>query len=186
MPQALGQQIRALRKSRKLSTAALAAKINKSAGYVNNIERELSDVSVSALQTISTALGVQISWFFQGQGHGIPEEAGIIVRRGQGRQISLSGGGIQEQLLSPGNNQQCQIIQTTHAPGSSSGEAPIQQDAQRSGFILAGKLQLRIDETSYELHSGDSFVIHAGQSHFSDNPFAQTCVSIWVITPAIY
>ena len=182
----LGQQIRQLRKSRSLSTAALAKQIGKSAGFVNNAERDLTEVSISALQSISNALDVQISWFFQGREQAAGNETGLIIRRGQGKKLQFNAGAIQEEILSPQQAQQCKIIQTTFAPGSNSGEQAIYQDAERSGYILAGKLQLSIGDQSYQLDSGDSFVIPAGQSHYSDNPYPQTCVSLWIISPAVY
>ena len=57
----LGGQIRDLRAARGMSLAALAEAIGKSIGYVSQIERGRSEISISTLKAISEALGVQIS-----------------------------------------------------------------------------------------------------------------------------
>src|SRR5450631_226546 len=74
----LGSQIRDLRAARGFSLARLAESIGKSIGYVSQIERGRSEVSISTLKAISDALDVLIGWFFQGYDPRVPAEHGHV------------------------------------------------------------------------------------------------------------
>ena len=63
----LGHQIRDLRRAKGVTIPQLAARIERSVGWLSQIERGLSEVSIAALHQIAQALEVQVSWFF-GQG----------------------------------------------------------------------------------------------------------------------
>ena len=63
----LGHQVRDLRRAKGVTIPQLAARIDRSVGWLSQIERGLSEVSISALHQIAAALEVQVSWFF-GQG----------------------------------------------------------------------------------------------------------------------
>ena len=60
----IGLQIRDLRKAKGITLSAIAEKIGKSVGYVSQVERGVSSLPISVLQSISVVLGVQITWFF--------------------------------------------------------------------------------------------------------------------------
>lgn len=182
----VGQQIRELRKAKGMSTAAFANTIGRSAGYVNNIERGLSEVSLSVLRHISDALEVQLSWFFQGANTDRPEEAGLVVRQNTRRQLLLSAAGISEELLSPTVTSKVKMICTTIAPGASTGDTLIPAAAEMTGLVLSGELQLQIDDKVLELKAGDSFLIPDNAHRRCTNNGTEESVSIWVITPPIY
>ena len=60
----VGNEIRKLRKVRKLTLSGLGERTGLSVGYLSQIERNLSSPTVKALFDISHALGVSINWFF--------------------------------------------------------------------------------------------------------------------------
>lgn len=182
----IGEQIRALRKAKKMSTANLAVAIGKSAGFVNNIEKGRSEVSVTILKRVGDVLGVNISWFFQGFNSVTPDEAGLVVRQDNRRTLSLSQAGITEELLSPTVDAESQLLMTTIAPGASTGEAPITTDGEMTGVVLSGSLQLTIGERQFLLHAGDSFVVPKGVPHHSFNPGEEESRSIWSTTPPVF
>jgi transcriptional regulator with XRE-family HTH domain len=182
----IGQQIRDLRKAKGISTANLATATGKSAGYINNIERGLSEVSLLVLNRISEALEVQLSWFFQGFNMEAPDEAGLVVRQKHRRQLKLSAAGVSEELLSPKVNSSVQMIRTTFSPAASSGDAAIPTTAEMSGVILSGELSLQIGEQVIQLEAGDSFLIPKGSLRRCINNGAEDSISIWVVTPPVY
>lgn len=182
----LGGQIRDLRAARSMRLAALAETIGKSIGYVSQIERGRSEISISTLKAISEALGVQISWFFQGYDPKVPEEHGYIVRREHRRRLNFPGTGIEEELLSPTLTGEAELILSTFSPGARSGEEPVSRMAEQSGYVLEGQLELRIGARRFALRPGDSFRIERGERFTARNPGAVTCVSLWVIAPPRY
>lgn len=186
LPMSVGQQVRDLRRAKGFSTAALADVIGKSTGYVNNIENERTDVTVTALAQISHALGVHISWFFQGADLPHPDEAGLVVRHDNRRQLQLGGAGIVEELLSPGLLGDLQMVLSTFAPGAATGEEPTRTEAEMAGVVLSGRLQVSIDERTFQLEEGDSFSVPKGAARRCVNRSQENSVTLWVNTPPVY
>ena len=185
-PSPLGSQIRDLRAARAMSLAALAEAIGRSVGYVSQMERGRSEISISTLKAISETLGVQISWFFQGYDPRVPEEHGFVVRHEHRRRLDFPGTGIEEELLSPTLTGEVELILSTFAPGARSGEEPVSRMAEQSGYIIEGQLELTVGARRFTLRPGDSFRIGRGESYAARNPGSVTSVSLWVIAPPRY
>ena len=96
---AMGRQIRDQRKAKRTTIAELAARIGRSVGYVSQIERGLSAVTITVLQQIASALDVNVSWFFQGAPTAPEGERDFIVRRANRRHLRIGGSGVSEELL---------------------------------------------------------------------------------------
>jgi len=169
-----------------MNLAALAAAIGKSIGYVSQIERGRSEISISTLKAISEALGVQISWFFQGYDPNVPDEHGHVVRREHRRRLDFPGTGIEEELLSPTLTGEAELILSTFAPGALSGDVQVSRMAEQSGYVVEGELELHLGAKRFTLRSGDSFRIGRGESFSVRNPGPVTSVSLWVIAPPRY
>jgi transcriptional regulator with XRE-family HTH domain len=182
----LGNQIRDLRDARGLTLAELARAIGKSIGYVSQIERDRSEVSISTLKAISDALNVQIGWFFQGYDLRVPAEHGYVVRRDNRRRLNFPGTGIAEELLSPTLTGEAELILSTFAPGARSGDEQVSRMAEQSGYLVAGQLQLDVGAKQFVLQAGDSFRIGRGESFSASNPGAETSIALWVIAPPLY
>jgi len=182
----LGSQIRDLREARRMTLAQLAKAIGKSIGYLSQIERDRSEVSISALKSIADALDVQIGWFFQGYDPRVPDEHGTVVRREHRRRLNFPGTGIEEDLLSPSLTGEAELILSTFAPGARSGDEQVSRMAEQSGYVIEGQLDLHIGHRRFSLRAGDSFRIDRGESFSAENPGPETSVSLWVIAPPRY
>ena len=86
--EALGADLRALRKSRNLTLAELALKIGRSVGFVSQVERGLSSPSIDDLRAVANALDVPVSLFF-GADNTSDDERGHIVRAGNRRALGF-------------------------------------------------------------------------------------------------
>lgn len=58
--QLVGARVRALRKQRKLSIEALAARAELDPSYVSNVERGVQNPSLATIAQLATALGVDL------------------------------------------------------------------------------------------------------------------------------
>ncbi len=182
----LGRQIRDLREARRMTLAGLATSIGKSIGYVSQIERGRSEISISTLKAISEALGVNISWFFQGYDPSEPAEHGYVVRREHRRPLNFPGTGIEEELLSPTLSGEAEMILSTFAPGARSGDEQVSRMAEQSGYVISGELELLVGVRRFVLRAGDAFRIGRGEPFTAHNPGTDTSVSLWVIAPPRY
>ncbi|MEH6525187.1 MAG: helix-turn-helix domain-containing protein [Sneathiella sp.] len=186
IPSSVGAQVRQLRKAQGLTISELAIRISKSNGYISQIERNLSGVSITSLQKIANALGVQINWFFQGQGIAPTEERDIIVRVDNRRVIELDPNGVTEELLSPTLTGQFEMLRTIFAPGASTGEEVRTRPGEEAGVLLSGSLDIWIDGVQFHLSTGDSFSLPIAGQHRCENNGEIDAEVIWIISPPAY
>lgn len=183
----VGQQVRTLRKLKKITLQALATAIGKSVGYLSEIERDIAPISISALQEIADTLGVSIAWFFQEPGELIPkEERGFVVRSQNRKRLDFTGSGVIEELLSPHLNGQLELIMTTFKAGSRTGDQDRVRRGEEAGVVISGSLELHVDGKVVLLHAGDSFAFYRTGPHQCVNPGNEDAVVVWVITPPSY
>lgn len=185
IPVTIGAQVRELRKARGLTVAGLAKAINRSVGYVSQAERDKSEVTLATLDLISKALNVDLSWFFYPRQSDECKENTYIVRAHARRQLNFFGAGMTESLLSPNLGGDSLMILNVSEPGAVGGGL-IKRDVELSGFVLNGTLELIIDERSFKLNAGDSFVLPRNKAHDFKNIGDTACQVIWYLTPAVY
>lgn len=179
----LGADLRALRRSRRLTLADMAEHLGKSVGWMSQVERDLSAPGLDDLRRIASRLDVPVSLLF-GQAETPAAEAGHIVRKGARRLIGTRQAGLTEELLSPDLTDDFEMIHSTFEPDATSGD-PVTRPTQEVGYIVSGQLTLWIDEVRHDLGVGDSFRIRNAPFRWA-NPHEHPAVVIWVIAPPVY
>ena len=179
----LGADLRALRKARGLTLTEIATRLDRSVGWLSQVERDLSEPSISDLRQIAECLGVPMSMLFA-HSAAPADEQGYVVRAGSRRPMGSGEEGLIEELLSPDLTDDFEMVHSTFAANSRAGEI-IQRPTQEVGFLISGKLDLMIDGTTHTIHPGDSFRIR-GEPHEWINPYDEPAVAIWVIAPPVY
>jgi transcriptional regulator with XRE-family HTH domain len=182
----LGMQVRDLRKSRGMTLVDLAGRIKRSVGWLSQIERGMSEVSISAMHEIAQALDVTVSWFFQNDAQANAEEARLIVRKANRRKFDFHGTGVHEEILSPTLNGQILLIESTFAPGTGTGDRDRKRKSEEAGLVLSGVLELHVDGQKFTLRAGDSFGLPREGTHRCFNPAGEPAVVLWITTPAAY
>ena len=178
----LGADIRALRKTRGLTLVDLAARLGRSVGWLSQVERDLSQPSISDLRQLAAALDVSITMLAR---HDAPAgEVGYVVRSGSRRPFGSRMSGLVEELLSPDLTDDFEMVHSTFEPGSEIGEI-VTRPTQEVGYLLSGRLDLTIGDKKFTIQSGDSFRIRGEPFHWS-NPYSDPAVAIWVIAPPVY
>ncbi|MRU16461.1 helix-turn-helix domain-containing protein [Roseovarius sp. A21] len=181
--QTLGKDLRALRKARGLTLSDLSEILGRSVGWLSQVERDLSEPSISDLREIAAALGVPMSMLF-GHASAPVEEQGYVVRAGARRPMGAGEEGLVEELLSPDLTDDFEVIHSTFAPGSKM-RVPAKRPTQEVGYVISGQLELQIGERVFSLGPGDSFRFR-GELYSWSNPHDTPCVAIWVIAPPVY
>ena len=178
----LGADLRALRKARGMTLVALSEVLNRSVGWLSQVERDMSEPSITDLRQMAKALAVSVSSLFRSAA---PEhEQGLIVRADARRPIGSRTEGLVEELLSPDLTDDFEVVISTFEPGAELHEEVVRL-TQEVGYIVSGRLQLWIAGSRYELSQGDSFRIR-GQAYRWRNPHNSACSAIWVIAPPVY
>ncbi len=156
-PQSLGADLRALRKQRGLTLIDLADRLGRSVGWLSQVERDMSDPSISDLRSISEALGVPMSLLFAHSSAPV-EEKGYVVRGGARRPMGSGEEGLREELLSPDLTDDFEMVHSTFAPQSSM-QTPANRPTQEVGYMISGQLDLVIGGRAFTVGPGDSFRI---------------------------
>lgn len=184
MPHHIGEDIRALRRSRDLTLQSLSSAIGRSVGWLSQIERGQATPSVRDLGLLAEQFGISISFFFRSSGRDEGEK-GLIQRQADRVPIGSMESGLAEELLSPRLGGGFEMIRSVFAPGASS-EGPVSaRGAEHGGVLLEGTLILAIGEREFRLAPGDSFQF-AGQPYAWRNDGGVPAVAVWVISPPVY
>lgn len=179
----IGLDIRALRKSRAMTLTELAGKLGRSAGFVSQVERGMSQPSIGDLRKIAAMFDVSISFFF-GHSPSDPAEARYIVRANERRRLGNSEGGLLEELLSPDLRGSFEIVRSEFLPGTAL-EKPIQRKSEEAGYVVSGTLDIEIEGRWHKLREGDSFRINEQPFRWR-NRWKAPAILIWVISPPVY
>ena len=182
----VGELVRDLRKARGLTLQALADEIGRSVGYVSQIERNLSVISIPVLKEIADALGVTINWFFQGSALASAQERDYIVRRENRRRLDFTGTGMVEELLSPSLTGAFELILGTFESGAQTSDEKYARPGEVGGFVVSGSVELEIGENTFSLRPGDAFTYPSSEPHRCWNEGAEQAVILWVVSPPSY
>lgn len=179
----MGADLRALRKARGLTLAALGGLLSRSVGWISQVERDLSRPSIDDLRSFATAFDVPVSLFF-GQSTAPQDELGYVVRKAARRKIGSGVAGLVEEMLSPDLTDDFEVVHSVFQPNAQL-STPNARPTQEVAYLISGKLDLTIGGREFTLLPGDSFRIR-GETYSWANPYPQPAIAIWVIAPPVY
>jgi transcriptional regulator with XRE-family HTH domain len=176
----VGAQLRAARLAARKSMAEVAEEAGLTKGFLSKLERDLANVSVASLIRLCDALGVSVGSLFQ-------PSKGEVVRAGERPTINFGGKGMSEYLLTPAHERRMQAILSDIAPGGGSGDEQYALPADvELVFIMAGRLEITIDEEVVVLDEGDAFTFTASARHsFRATGDSGPTRVLWVVSPAL-
>lgn len=178
-----GQDVRRLRKSRGLTLTDMARALNRSVGFISQVERGLSVPSIDDLRAIARVLDVPVSWFFASENL-VESEKGLIARAGHRRSLGTKEAGLTEELLSPEIGGSFGMFRSVFQAGAES-NGEIFRQTEETGYVVSGQFDIWIDEKFFELTAGDSF--HLGHKPYRwRNNGTEPAILIWVVSPPVY
>ncbi|MEO1745602.1 MAG: XRE family transcriptional regulator, partial [Pseudomonadota bacterium] len=136
----VGADLRHLRKLRGLTLIVLAERINRSVGWLSQIERGLTEPGIAELRTIARELDAPVSFFFRNDDTP-SEEQGLVVRMAARTSIGSDAEGLREELLSPDLGGGFEMIRSVFAPGAKGGIDEV-RPTEEGGYVVSGTLDL--------------------------------------------
>lgn len=166
----VGLVLRSLRKSRHITIQELAKLLNRSTGYISQLERGISQPTLKDLYAACTVFSVPMTWFIEAE-PASPEmdlERQYVVRAHQRKYLSLEGA-ITE-LLTPEPDPKIEFMISTYEPGLETELKDVRTEGAEYGIVLEGTLELWVDENLFTLHKGDSYRFSRTSTYRSRNP----------------
>jgi transcriptional regulator with XRE-family HTH domain len=188
----IGDELRRVRVSRKLSLRSVAAAVGVSASLLSQVETGKTQPSVSTLYALVNHLGISLDGLMKGQVHSDAVAGstagyedghdGIVQRRAENPLIEMENGVVWERLADGGRDD-ADPLMVTYEPGSSSSVEGkmMRHDALEYGVIIEGILTLRIESEAHELYPGDSFSFDANRLHMYENNSSKPARGIWFV-----
>jgi transcriptional regulator with XRE-family HTH domain len=173
----IGERIKNLRQLSNLTQEELAERANLTKGFISQIERDLTSISLDSLAQILDALDENISDFFK------EASQEKIVYRGKDR-VAIEKEKIEKfELLVPGStNRRLEPILLTLRKGESTPkEKP--HEGEEFGFVLRGRVNLRFGREVLKLKKGECFYLSAEKEHWLHNSGSQEALILWISSP---
>lgn len=166
-----GELIRKNRITQKQTLKQLSSLTSLSVGYLSKLENSDRMPPFATLQTIATALGIEIESFFNSQ----DEQTEQVVRGdiffSRSEDLNFEPVGDQGYTLVPlihsyQNKFMSPFLMMVY-PGSTS---RFSHDAEEFLYVLSGKIELYYDGNYYLLNQGDSVYFDSRKQHRLVNP----------------
>src|SRR3989344_8240231 len=171
--------IRDLRKHKNLTLGELAARIDRSVGFLSQVERGLSRPTVADLTAISETLGVPTTYFYS-----LPKPMALPwVTRPDERRTLYYADGITDIMVSPKMRASFSMLESQLEPGASSGDRHMKDSSEQGGYVLEGELTLWLDQNEpVTPHAGGSFPLASHAQCPYGNLSDQMTRVLWVYT----
>lgn len=187
---ATGNQIRTTRTARGISVRELARRAGISPSLVSQVERGLTEPSISSLRRIAEALDVSIfSLLEETDGRADDNRRrsvdSRIVRTGQRRRVSLPHSGLRYELLSPDVPLRMEAWIAMLEPGASTGDTKRGHPGEEFMHVLSGGAELEYGDEAVTLRESDSVHVDGSIPHRLTALGNRRLVFLSVLTPPV-
>jgi quercetin dioxygenase-like cupin family protein/DNA-binding Xre family transcriptional regulator len=161
-----------------MTMAQVGAATGLTSGFLSQLERDLTSVSLSSLARICTALDVRFG--------DVLDEApvGEVIRRRD--TAAWRGIGAHEDLLlSSRDERRFHLMESRIPPGAGAGDELYTFPAEAElVYVVAGELELRVGGTVHRVGAGDTVTYSPRDPHTWRNPSAaEETVVLWFTVP---
>jgi transcriptional regulator with XRE-family HTH domain len=179
-PVKIGNRLRTQRRSLRMTLREVATSAGCSESMISKIEADKASPSLATLHRIVAALGINMAHLF-----GETRQCSVF-REGERPVINLKGELVSLERLvpdAPGRLLQANI-HSVEAGGDSQGR--ISHEGEEMGYVLEGSIELTVDNETFRLSAGDSFIFRSEQEHYYSNVEDQVARLLWVNTPVTF
>lgn len=176
----IGEKLRKLRLSNSLTQEELAGRADLTKGYISQLENDGTSPSISTLKDILDVFGISLSEFFAQT----PELQ--VVFGEESHVIASDEKGLKAELLVPGaQNRTMDPALVTIEPGATLEEQPV-HEGEEFGFVLAGRVELILDDKKYTVRKDECFYFPSDRRHRLHNPGKVPARILWVVSPPTF
>ena len=162
------EKIRVLRRRAALTLDQLASRCHITKGYLSKLERNQQPPSISTLQTIAQALGVEIAEFFNGESSEVGQNSDVDIVRKQRpghrakQRTGTSYGYDYTPLVRSLRGKQMSPMLMVVAKGRTDA---FTHDSEEFIYVVKGSVDLQYEGQVHVLGEGDSVYFDSRQTH---------------------
>lgn len=178
----IGTRVRNERRKQGFTLEQIATRTGLSKSYLSNLERGLTEPTVSVLKKISAKLQISLVELF-GEDEDNSNELGYpeqnnggrpsrfisdvkVVHPDQRKTFTLPGSSLTYELLTPDLNRQFESYRFTAEPGEKMGEEPMTDPpGEKFALVLKGNMETTIQDQVYTLGPGSAVYFPAHYPH---------------------
>ena len=176
----IGERIRSLRQLSSLTQEELAERAGLTKGFISQVERDRTSISLDSLVQILDALDEDISDFFSDI-----EEKDIVFRKEDRVHIEKKGVNTFELLIPGSTNKKMEAVMLTLKPGERT-EIEEPHEGEEMGFVLRGMIEIQLGKKAYKAKKGECFYFAAERDHFLSNVSSRDAVLLWITSPPYF
>ena len=178
----VGPRLRARRRELGLTISEVAERAGLTAGFISQLERDLTSASLSSLYRICAVLEIRVGNLVDD----VP--AGRLIRREEQARRSLAMGDAEHLLLSSRDERRFHVTESRIPPGVSAGEELYTLPADvELAYVLQGSLEMRVGAETHLIEEGDTFTYSPRDPHTWRNPSeTEDAVVLWFAVPNPY
>jgi transcriptional regulator with XRE-family HTH domain len=163
----IGARVHALRGSANLTLDDLAKRSGVSRAMLSRIERGESSPTAQLLNRVCAGLGVTLSALFASA----EPAASPLRRRSEQTPWTDPGAGYTRRVVSSAGSSGCEIVEVDFPAGSDVSFAQSRfAGVEQRVLILAGTMEMHVDDNTYRLDKGDCLYMRLDQSIRFTNP----------------
>ena len=179
----LGSRIQEFRRTNALTIKDVAIMVGVTPSLISQIENDKANPSISTLSAIADALNINIRSLFEDD----PAETDVSpVVRANRRMLIASVSGWERFCLSTVDPKKFCGYHITMTGDAFSGDFPEMHSpgdkGYEFGYVLSGKLQVKLEDKIYILNPGDSISFDTSKTHFIKNGYAGETTLLWCMS----
>lgn len=173
----IGRRLKELRTGRRMSLRALASETGLSATLLSQVERGVTEPSLSTLRRLASVFDEPVGALFDD-----PDAPSVwISRPGQRSTIKTPSGHIYERIST--DNGQVGMLRGVLDPSSVSSDALWSHPSIECGYVVAGTLTVEVRDASYTVRAGETITLDARQPHRYRNATDEPVEYILAVSP---
>ena len=175
-----GGALRGCRRERGLTLKAVSDKTGLTIGFLSEVERDMSSLSLSSLIAVSRAIGVGIERFTEP-----PEDLGGVTRAPERTIYRVSNSPVGYERLSAGlDGGVINAVRMRVPPGYRSEQ--LSHYGEELMYVLDGTVYVTVAGQETELRAGDSVHFSSRRAHCIHNRSTSECLVLWTGTLPLF
>lgn len=191
----LGIKLRQARVAAGLRISEVAERAGFSTSYVSQVERDVANPSVGALNRIADALGIRMGILFNSQSTDLREGNDtitstspdyiptVVVKHDQRKNLTYPESNIRYDLLTPDVQHNLMVLMSRCPSQTTSGEYTLSHEGEECVVVIQGTVQFVVGEEEYTVGTMDSIRFDGRTPHAWRNAGPDEALVLWVVTP---